>query len=283
MRRRWLSVRTLLVATAAALAAGGVGIATGAIPDNAGKVTACYTKIGGVLRVVDTEKTPPQHCVANLETQLVLNQKGLAGPKGDPGPQGAGGAPGLPGADGAKGDKGDPGAAGTDGANGEKGDPGAKGDPGPKGDKGDPGTGTSLDDLQGSPCHGSGTTDVHIEVLTGDVTLRCLGLTSTLTVTMSRAAVSCSQQLNGDRTCSPQASIVSSPGGLTCGPFADGSVLSLFPPAATVQCSGPFVKGQTVTLKSTPPPNAWLDDCASTVGDTCTLSLTADRAVKATY
>src|SRR3954451_6060869 len=91
MRRRWLSVRTLLVATAAALAAGGGGIATGAIPDNAGQGTAYSTKTGGALRVVDTEKPPPQHCVANLETQLVLNQKGLAGPKGDPGPQGAGG------------------------------------------------------------------------------------------------------------------------------------------------------------------------------------------------
>src|SRR4051794_848868 len=137
MRRRWLSVRTLLVATAAALAAGGVGIATSAIPDNPGRVPACYRKTGGVRRVAATETPPPQHCVANLETQLVLNQKGPAGPKGDPGPQGAGGAPGLPGADGAKGDKGDPGAAGPDGADGEKGDPGAKGDPGPEGDKGD--------------------------------------------------------------------------------------------------------------------------------------------------
>ena len=103
MRCRPPSVRMLSVATAAALAAGGVGIATGAIPDSSGKVTACYTKIGGVMRVVDTEKSPPQHCVAGLETQLVLNQKGPAGPtgpKGDPG---------------AKGDNGDPGPAGTSG------------------------------------------------------------------------------------------------------------------------------------------------------------------------
>jgi hypothetical protein len=91
MGRRLLSVRTLLVATAAALAAGGVGIATGAIPDSAGKVSACYTKIGGVVRVIDTEKTPPQRCIASLETQLVLNQKGPAGPKGEKGDTGPAG------------------------------------------------------------------------------------------------------------------------------------------------------------------------------------------------
>lgn len=114
--RRWsLSVRTLLVATGAALAAGGVGIATGAIPDGSGNVTVCYTRIGGIVRVIDTEKSPPQRCIANLETQLVLNQKGAAGPKGDPGPKGATGAQGLPGADGPKGEKGDTGPAGPAG------------------------------------------------------------------------------------------------------------------------------------------------------------------------
>ncbi len=79
MRR--LSVRTLLVATAAALAAGGVGIATGAIPDSSGKVTVCYARIGGIVRVIDTEKSPRQSCIANLETQLVLNQKGRPAPQ----------------------------------------------------------------------------------------------------------------------------------------------------------------------------------------------------------
>jgi hypothetical protein len=104
-----LSVRTLLVATAAVLAAGGVGIATGAIPDGSGRVTVCYTKIGGLVRVIDTEKNPPQRCSANLETQLVLNQKGPDGPKGEPGPKGADGAQGLPGV---KGEKGNIGPAG---------------------------------------------------------------------------------------------------------------------------------------------------------------------------
>ena len=112
MSRRLLSVRTLLVTTAAALAAGGVGIATGAIPDSSGKVTACYTKLGGIVRVIDTAKSPPQTCIANLETQLVLNQKGPAGPMGDPGPRGATGAQGLPGV---KGEKGETGPAGPPG------------------------------------------------------------------------------------------------------------------------------------------------------------------------
>ena len=142
MRRRLLSMRILLVATAAALAAGGVGIATGAIPDGSGKITVCYTKIAGVMRVIDTEKNPPQRCTTNLETQLVLNQKGPAGApgaKGDKGDPGAPGAKGDAGAPGAKGDKGEPGADGTPGVKGEKGDTGADGAPGAKGDTGAPG------------------------------------------------------------------------------------------------------------------------------------------------
>ena len=121
---RLLSVRTLLVAAAAALAAGGVGIATGAIPDSSGKVTVCYARIGGIVRVIDTEKSPRQSCIANLETQLVLNQKGPAGatgPTGDPGPKGATGAQGPPGSDGAPGAKGDRGPTGDTGPQGEPG------------------------------------------------------------------------------------------------------------------------------------------------------------------
>jgi hypothetical protein len=115
---RSLSVRTLLVATAAALAAGGVGIATGAIPDSSGKVTVCYARIGGIVRVIDTEKSPRQSCIANLETQLVLNQKG---PAGATGPKGEAGAQGPPGSDGAPGAKGDRGPAGATGPQGEPG------------------------------------------------------------------------------------------------------------------------------------------------------------------
>src|SRR3954470_15342075 len=220
MRRRFLSARTLLVVTAAALAAGGAGVATGAIPDGSGTITACYGKVGGVLRVVDTEKS--QHCAANLETQLVLNQKGPAGP---PGP------------------KGDP---GRDGATG---DPGPKGD---KGDKGDPGAGGSLDDLQGSRCAGGGTTDVRFDPSTGALSLRCLNATFKLTVAMGRTISDCSTSLSRARTFHPQAQIVSSPAGVTCGPFVDVSTLGLFPPETSIHIDAPFVKGQTVAITSTP-------------------------------
>jgi hypothetical protein len=282
MRRRFLSARTLLVVTAAALAAGGAGVATGAIPDGSGTITACYGKVGGVLRVVDTEKS--QHCAANLETQLVLNQQGPAGPpgpKGDPGRDGAPGAQGLAGTAGAKGDK------GADGAKGEKGEPGATGDPGPKGDKGDkgdPGAGGSLDDLQGSRCAGGGTTDVRFDRSTGDLSLRCLNATFKLTVTMARTISDCSTSLSQVRTCHPQAQIVSSPAGVTCGPFEDGAGIGvLVPPPTTIHCAAPFLKGQTVAITSTPTPSSWGDACASVVGDTCTLSLTADKTASATY
>jgi|1185.fasta_scaffold16849_2 Collagen triple helix repeat (20 copies) len=281
MRRRFLSARTLLVVTAAALAAGGAGVATGAIPDGSGTITACYGKVGGVLRVVDTEKS--QHCAANLETQLVLNQKGPAGPpgpKGDPGRDGAPGAQGLAGTAGAKGDK------GADGAKGEKGEPGATGDPGPKGDKGDkgdPGAGGSLDDLQGSRCAGGGTTDVRFDPSTGALSLRCLNATFKLTVTMSRTITGCSTSLSFVRTCAPQAQITSSPAGLTCGPFDDGNPSTTFPALTVAHCDAPFVKGQTVAITSTPAPSSWGDACAAVVGDTCTVSLTADKTASATY
>ena len=200
MRRRVLSVRMLLVATAAALAAGGVGIATGAIPDGSGKITVCYTKIAGVMRVIDTEKNPPQRCATNLETQLVLNQKGPAGApgaKGDNGDPGAPGAKGDAGAPGAKGDKGEPGADGTPGVKGEKGDTGADGAPGAKGDKGDTGAdgapgakGDKGDNgSQGAPGP-AGTTEQSVNTVfgTGQVTPATVGfvavpgLTQTVTV-----------------------------------------------------------------------------------------------------
>jgi hypothetical protein len=91
MRRRLLSVRTLLVATAAALAAGGVGIATGAIPDGNQKFTACMLKGVGTVRLIDkslSASSALSHCTS-LEREVTWNQQGLAGTNGKDGQDGA--------------------------------------------------------------------------------------------------------------------------------------------------------------------------------------------------
>lgn len=85
----------------------GAGVATGAIPGSGGKLSACYGKIGGVVRLIDVEKTPPEKCTS-LERAISWNQ---AGQPGAPGPAGADGPGGADGAAGPKGDKGDPGPA----------------------------------------------------------------------------------------------------------------------------------------------------------------------------
>ena len=169
-----MKTRSLLPVAVGVLAATALagGIAWASIPDANGVIQGCYTKVGGVLRVIDTTKG--QKCT-DAEVAISWNQKGpkgdtgpagpagaagpkgdtgatgptgAAGPKGDPGPAGADGAAGpkgdtgLAGAAGAAGPKGDTGATGPAGAAGEKGDPCLSSDPacvGPKGDKGDPG------------------------------------------------------------------------------------------------------------------------------------------------
>src|SRR5262245_66673425 len=93
----------LLAALAGALAATLLtgGIAWSAIPDDNAVIHGCYTKVGGVLRVVDTARG--QKCITNLEVPITWNQQG---PKGDAG---------VPGVDGARGPQGEPGQPGRDG------------------------------------------------------------------------------------------------------------------------------------------------------------------------
>jgi hypothetical protein len=161
MPRLRRSVRRVVMLGALLAIAATVAVASGAIPGAGGTIDACYTNIGGVVRVID--KAKGEKCTAKLETALSWNQTGPAGPAGAPGPKGADGAPGpkgepgaqgergpagADGAPGEKGEKGDAGPAGGDGAPGAKGDPGAdgaQGPPGPKGDKGDPGSGLAAD------------------------------------------------------------------------------------------------------------------------------------------
>ena len=107
--------RGVLAATIAALAASGVGVAVAAIPGD-GQIDACYTKVGGVVRVIDLAKN--EKCNATLEKPIAWNQTGPAGAPGAAGPAGAKGEQGLA------------------GPQGERGAPGPAGEPGPQGPEG---------------------------------------------------------------------------------------------------------------------------------------------------
>src|SRR5206468_2749447 len=113
----------------AALLGIGAGIAYATIPDTNGVIHGCYTKTGGILRVVDK----PQQSCTKFENPLDWNQAGQQGP------QGADGAQGPAGPAGPKGDQGDAGATGPAGPPGAAGPPGPPGSQGPAGAKGDPG------------------------------------------------------------------------------------------------------------------------------------------------
>ena len=87
MRKRDLIAAAAGALTATALAG---GVAWAAIPGDGGVIRGCYTKVGGVVRVVDTAKG--QACLPNLEVPLSWNQQG---PKGEPGVNGGTGASGV--------------------------------------------------------------------------------------------------------------------------------------------------------------------------------------------
>jgi hypothetical protein len=86
-----MKTRNLALALVAAVAAGAVagGVAWATIPGDGGVIQGCYTKVGGILRVIDTAKG--ERCFG-IELPITWNQKG---PKGDPGATGASGAPGV--------------------------------------------------------------------------------------------------------------------------------------------------------------------------------------------
>lgn len=76
-------LRRALVLGAMLVVAAGVGVATGAVPDSGGTINGCYTKTGGILRVVDSERN--QHCISAVENPISWGQRG---PQGDTGPAG---------------------------------------------------------------------------------------------------------------------------------------------------------------------------------------------------
>jgi len=85
---------TIAVTAAAALAAvGAASVATGATPSGSdGVINACYGS-NGEVRVIDTEKTPPQTCNKGWKP-LSWNHTGPAGQDGRDGQDGAPGEPG---------------------------------------------------------------------------------------------------------------------------------------------------------------------------------------------
>lgn len=115
----------------------GVGVAFAQIPAQDGTISACYSRNGGALRIVD-EGTDCK----NGETRLTWNQKGEpgpagpAGPGGPAGPAGAAGPAGPAGPEGPAGSAGPAGPAGADGAAGPAGPEGPAGPQGPEGPAG---------------------------------------------------------------------------------------------------------------------------------------------------
>ncbi len=106
IRRRWKVAA--VAATVVVIAGTGIGVA--AIPAGNGTISACYGKLGGVVRVIDTAKG--QRCSNQLESPLSWSQTGPQGLPGSPG------QPGLPGKDGVDGEDGEPGPPGPPGQSG---------------------------------------------------------------------------------------------------------------------------------------------------------------------
>jgi hypothetical protein len=112
---------------------GSVGVAFAAIPSSSGQISACFSKQGGALRVIDRAKG--QGC-RSTERLLVWNQRGIhgaAGARGATGATGATGPTGATGATGATGPRGTAGVTGATGATGARGLPGEPGEPGAAG------------------------------------------------------------------------------------------------------------------------------------------------------
>ena len=107
--RRSIAAVLLVGVLAGVTVGGGVGVFAASSKKT---VTVCANKKTNVLRYAKNGK-----CV-KTETKVVLNQKGVAGAKGDTGAAGAKGDTGAAGATGAKGDTGAAGATGAAGTNG---------------------------------------------------------------------------------------------------------------------------------------------------------------------
>jgi hypothetical protein len=262
-----MNKNTLAAAVAGALAATALsgGIAWATIPDDGGVIHGCYTKLGGVLRVIDTAKN--QKCLANLEVPITWNEQG---PKGDPGATGADGAPGRDGTNGSNGTNGLDGvsvmtAEEPAGSNCAQGGSrftaangvsyacnGARGPAGPSGGAG------SLDALSGASCNDGGGALEITYASTGQVTLWC-GTRYTLTVTT-------------DSVSGGAGTVTSSPAGINC-------------PGT---CTASFRDGTNVTLTAAPSSSAafsgWGGDCSGTTRTAdCVLTMSDSKNATAGF
>ena len=122
----------IAVAVSAMGVAGFGAVAFAAIPGEDGVISACYSRSGGSIRVIDASVT---NCKAN-ETAISWNKEGPAGPAGADGAVGPQGPAGPTGADGAAGPAGPQGPAGPEGPVGATGPQGAQGLTGPQGPSG---------------------------------------------------------------------------------------------------------------------------------------------------
>src|SRR3954447_18956036 len=91
MNRRQATLLAAASTCAATLLVG--GIAWAAIPGDGGVISACYGKIGGVVRLIDVAKR--EKCVTGVESPLSWNQQGPKGDPGTPGKDGVRGADGV--------------------------------------------------------------------------------------------------------------------------------------------------------------------------------------------
>jgi Collagen triple helix repeat (20 copies) len=114
----WMRTSCLGAAVTVGMACGMTAGAQAAIPGSDGVISACYLKLGGALRVIDSAH---QHCASPFEAALNWNVQGPIGPQG---PQGNVGPRGPAGA---KGDTGPLGPAGPQGAQGPAGPQGPAG------------------------------------------------------------------------------------------------------------------------------------------------------------
>jgi hypothetical protein len=124
---------------AVTLMIGGVAAYAAETAETPRTINACYHKIEGQLRLIDSQAADWQKRCRHPEVPLSWNVQGIQGEIGAQGPQGETGARGPQGETGAQGPQGETGAQGPQGETGAQGPQGETGAQGPQGETGAPG------------------------------------------------------------------------------------------------------------------------------------------------